>query len=107
MLKEAASSRSVLGKVNGLAASAGAACRTISPPIAGYLYGIGTHIGFTGLAWWGSGVVAIIGALQIFSIARTKNKTATVRPMASFMQNAMPEERNEDIVHITVTDQDV
>ena len=107
MLKEAASSRSVLGKVNGLAASAGAACRTISPPIAGYLYEIGTHIGFTGLAWWGSGVVAIFGALQIFSIARTKNKTATIRPMASFMQNAMPEERNEDIVHITVTDQDV
>ena len=52
-------------------------------------------------------MVAIIGALQIFSIARTKNKTATIRPMASFMQNAMPEERNEDVVHITVTDQDV
>ena len=107
MLKEAAPSHQVLGKVNGLAASAGAACRTISPPIAGYLYEIGTHIGFTGLAWWGSGVVAIAGALQIFSIARTKNKTATVRPAATFMQNAMPEERNDDIVHITVTNREV
>ena len=107
MLKEAAPSHQVLGKVNGLAASAGAACRTISPPIAGYLYEIGTYVGFTGLAWWGSGVVAIAGALQIFSIARTKNKTATVRPAAAFMQNAMPEERNEDIVHITVTDREV
>lgn len=107
MLKEAASSHQVLGKVNGLAASAGAACRTISPPIAGYLYTVGVDIGFTGLAWWGSGVVAIAGALQIFSIMRTKNKTAHVRPAATFMQNAMPEERNEDIVHITVTDREV
>ena len=106
LLKEAAPFPSVLGKVNGLAASAGAACRTISPPIAGYLYGIGTQIGFTGLAWWGSGIVAIAGAFQILSIQRTKNKTATIKPMASFMQNAMPTERDEDVVHITVRDVD-
>ena len=106
LLKEAAPSPSVLGKVNGLAASAGAACRTISPPIAGYLYGEGTKIGFTGLAWWGSGIVAIAGAFQILLIQRTKNKTATIRPMASFMRNAMPTERDEDVVHITVRDMD-
>ena len=106
LLKEAAPSPSVLGKVNGLAASAGAACRTISPPIAGFLYGEGTKIGFTGLAWWGSGIVAVAGAFQILSIQRTKNKTATIRPMASFMRNAMPTERDEDVVHITVRDMD-
>ena len=106
LLKEAAPSSLVLGKVNGLAASAGAACRTIAPPIAGCLYGEGTKIGFTGLAWWGSGIVAVAGAFQILSIQRTKNKTATIRPMASFMQNAMPTERDEDVVHITVRDMD-
>lgn len=106
LLKEATTSPSVLGKVNGLAASAGAACRTIAPPIAGYLYGVGTHIGFTGLAWWASAIVAIAGALQILSIPRTKNKTATIRPMASFIQNAMPTERDDDVVHITVKDLD-
>ena len=106
LLKEAAPSSAVLGKVNGLAASAGAACRTIAPPIAGYLYGVGTQIGFTGLAWWGSGIVAIAGAFQILSIQRTKNKTATIRPMASFMRDAMPTERDEDVVHITVRDVD-
>ena len=104
LVKEAAPSSSVLGKVNGLAASAGAACRTIAPPIAGYLYGVGTRVGFTGLAWWGSGIVAIAGAFQILSIQRTKNKTATIRPMASFMRNAMPTERDENVVHITVRD---
>ena len=106
LLKEAAPSLSVLGKVNGLAASAGAACRTISPPSAGYLYGVGTRIGFTGLGWWGSGIVAVAGAFQILAIQRTKNKTATIRPMASFMQNAMPAGRDEDVVHITVRDVD-
>ena len=106
LLKEAAPSPSVLVKVNGLAASAGAACLTIAPPIAGCLYGEGTKIGFTGLAWWGSGIVAIAGAFQILSIQRTKNKTATIKPMASFMRNAMPTERDEDVVHITVRDMD-
>lgn len=106
MLKEATPSPSVLGKVNGLAASAGAACRTLAPPLAGYLYGVGTQIGFTGLAWWGSGIVATGGALQILAIKRSKNKTATIRPMASFLRNAMPEEPNEDIVHIVVVERE-
>ena len=104
LLKEASPSPSVLGRINGLAASAAAACRTVSPPVAGYLYGVGTQINFTGVAWWGSGIVAIAGAIQLFTIQRTKNKTATIRPMASFVRNAMPEEREGDIVHITVND---
>ena len=41
LLKEASPSSSCLGKINGLAASTGAACRTIASPIAGLLYGIG------------------------------------------------------------------
>ena len=106
LLKEASPSPSVLGKINGLAASAGAACRTISPPLAGYLYGVGTKIGFTGLAWWCSGIIAVFGAVQLFAIPRTKNKTATIRPMASFIRNAMPEEREGDVVHITINDEE-
>ena len=107
LLKEATPSPSILGKVNGLAASAGAACRTISPPIAGYLYGLGAEMNFTGLAWWGSAFVAVIGALQIFTIKRTKNKTATIRPMAScqFVRNSMQQERH-DVVHINVQEEE-
>lgn len=104
LLKEASPALSVLGRINGLAASAGAACRTLAPPVAGYLYGVGTQIGFTGLAWYGSGLVAIVGVVQLFTIQRTKNKTATIRPMANFIRTAMPEEREGDIVHITVND---
>ena len=105
LLKEAAAGPSVLGKVNGLAASAGAAFRTLAPPIAGYLYTIGAHIGFTGLAWWGSAFIAIVGALQILTMQRTRNKTATIRPMASFIRPALHDGNHAEIVHIMVTDE--
>lgn len=103
MLKEATASPTVLGKVNGLAASAGAACRTLAPPLAGYLYSVGARIDFTGLAWWGSALVAIVGAFQILTIKRTKNKTATIQPMASFIRPALYEEA-DDVVHIHVSE---
>ncbi|KAH6716778.1 MFS multidrug transporter-like protein [Leptodontidium sp. 2 PMI_412] len=77
LIKEATPSPCVLGKINGLAASAGAACRTVAPPVAGYLYTLGSRMDFTGLAWYGSAFVAIIGALQSFSVKRTKRDTDT------------------------------
>jgi hypothetical protein len=70
LIKEATPSPSVLGKINGLAASAGAACRTVAPPLSGYLYTMGSTINFTGLAWYGSAFVALIGAIQCLTIER-------------------------------------
>ena len=74
MIKEASPSPSVLGKINGLSASAAAACRTVAPPVAGFLYGIGSKMDFTALAWYGSAFVAVIGAVQCFSIKRGKSR---------------------------------
>lgn len=71
LIKEATPSPSVLGKVNGMAASAGAACRMVAPPIAGYLYTVGSRIDCTALAWYGAALVALVGALQCFSVERT------------------------------------
>lgn len=105
MLKEAVTSPTGLGKVNGAGASCGAAARTIAPILAGYLYTVGSHIDFTGLAWWGSSLVAIAGALQIPWMKRTRSKTAHIRPMASFIRPAMHNEDSpEEIVHIMITD---
>ena len=101
LLKEATPAPSVLGKINGLAASAGAACRTVAPPLAGYLYGVGTQVGFTGLAWWGSALVALGGALQVFFIRRQPNKSATVR---SYVAPIGQERPRDDVVHIHVID---
>lgn len=74
LIKEATPHSSVLGKVNGLAASAGAACRMIAPPIAGYLYSLGKGVDCTALAWYGSAVVAVLGAVQCFSVKREKSR---------------------------------
>jgi Major Facilitator Superfamily len=73
LIKEATPSPCVLGKINGLAASAGAACRTVAPPVSGYLYTLGARMDFTGLAWYGSTFVACIGAVQCFSIKRQRS----------------------------------
>lgn len=70
LIKQATPSPSVLGKVNGLTASAGAACRTVAPPISGYLYTLGRRMDCTALAWYGSAFVAVIGAFQCFSVKR-------------------------------------
>ncbi|EDN93909.1 hypothetical protein SS1G_09776 [Sclerotinia sclerotiorum 1980 UF-70] len=72
LIKEATPSPNVLGKINGLAASAGAACRTIAPPVSGYLYSFGSKSNFTALAWIGSALVASIGAVQSFTVKRTR-----------------------------------
>lgn len=105
LLKQASPAPTVLGKINGLAASAGAACRTIAPPIAGILYGIGTDVGFTGLAWWGSGFVAILGALQLVFVPREKHGNATtVRSLAPCLAKPHSEQEQKDVVRVEVTD---
>ncbi|KAH8680855.1 major facilitator superfamily domain-containing protein [Xylariales sp. PMI_506] len=75
LIKEATPCSTVLGKVNGLAASAGAACRMAAPPIAGYLYTVGSQYDFTALAWYGSAIFAVLGAVQCFSVKRAKCDT--------------------------------
>ena len=107
LLKEASPAPSVMGKINGLAASAGAACRTIAPPMAGYLYSIGAQQGFTGLAWWGSGFVAMVGAIQLFWVEREKKKIATVKSLALCLAVPESKDRMNEVVHIVVTEADV
>ena len=99
LLKKATPTPSALGKINGLAASVGAACRTIAPPLGGYLYGVGARIGFTGLAWWASALVALIGVVQVFFIDRQKDKTTTVRSYVAPIGQDRP---RDDVVHIHV-----
>ncbi|KAM0524485.1 hypothetical protein ACHAPE_000579 [Trichoderma viride] len=73
LIKGATPSASALGKVNGLAASAGAACRMMAPPIAGYLYTLGSQIDCTALAWYASSLVAIAGAIHCFTVPRDRD----------------------------------
>jgi hypothetical protein len=87
LIKEASPGPSSLGKINGLAASTGAACRTLASPIAGYLYGLGIQMDFTPIAWWASALVAVTGAIQAFFIHRRKNGPQHgIRPVESLAQ---------------------
>ena len=98
MIKEAAPDKSHLGKINGLAASTGAACRSVASPIAGLLYGLSIEIRFTPLAWWASALVALVGALQVPFMGRAAhNCHARVR-------TAFKEHSHDETVHITVED---
>ena len=106
LLKQASASPSVLGRINGLAASAGAACRTMAPPVAGLLYGWGLDIGFTGLAYWGTGAVALFGVAQLYFVPREKNDVSTVKSIVPGLPGTADEELPEDIIDVTVVDTD-
>jgi hypothetical protein len=106
LIKQASPADSAMGKINGLAASAGAASRTLAPPIAGLLYSSGAEIGCTAIAWWGSSLVASIGSLQLWFIQRDKRSSATVEPAAACHYVALPEQPHDDIVHIIVNGDD-
>jgi len=97
LIKEASPSPTSLGKINGLAASTGAACRCLASPIAGLLYGIGIQINFVALAWWTSAFVALIGAAQAFMINRRKSTEHHV-----VSSRLVPKQRRGTIVHVHV-----
>jgi hypothetical protein len=101
MIKEAAPDKSHLGKINGLAASTGAACRTVASPIAGLLYGLSIEIHFTALAWWASAAVAVVGALQVPFLNRAANSCHARVRTATRCCLSKDRPRN-DIVRITV-----
>lgn len=78
LIKEASPSPSCLGKINGLAASVGGACRMIASPVGGILFSVGEAKDFSALPWWVTAGVATFAALQLPLIQRQKNKTAHI-----------------------------
>lgn len=102
LLKQASISTSVLGRINGLAAAAGAACRTIAPPVAGLLYGWGSNMGFTGLAWWGAGAVAVVGVVQMYFVPQERREESTVKPILACFSAEDAQEPPRDVVDVTV-----
>ena len=109
LIKEASPAPNCLGKINGLAASTGAACRTMAAPIAGFLYGVGIQIDLTALAWWASTVVALVGVAQAFFIVQRKTGPQHEVHVAApfhFNENEQSQRRQHrpSIVHIHVSE---
>lgn len=70
---DSAPSHLALGTINGVAASTASLCRAFGPTISGILYSIGLRSGYSGLAWWCSALVAIVGAIVGLQIREPRN----------------------------------
>lgn len=66
LMKNAIPSPLVLGRVNGLAMSACCLARTLSSPLIGLIYSLGG----SAAAWFGLGIVAILGIFQLIWVPR-------------------------------------
>ncbi|KAL9041156.1 MAG: hypothetical protein Q9180_001468 [Flavoplaca navasiana] len=64
MLTNSAPSMLVLGAINGVAGSTASLCRAFGPSITGFVYSKGLSIGVSGLGWWATGFVCIMGAVE-------------------------------------------
>ncbi|KAL2159008.1 hypothetical protein VTH06DRAFT_3039 [Thermothelomyces fergusii] len=64
----------MLGTINGAAASTASLCRALGPIISGLLYTIGWESGYSGLAWWVTGLVTIGGALVGMKITEPRGR---------------------------------
>lgn len=75
LLTNAAPSHQTLGTINGVAASTASLCRAFGPTISGFLYSMGMTAGYSGLAWWVNGLVAIGGAFVSFKITESGGRS--------------------------------
>jgi hypothetical protein len=63
LLTNSAPSLLQLGTINGVAASTASLSRAFGPTVSGVLYAAGLKLGYSGLAWWGTGLVTIVGGV--------------------------------------------
>lgn len=63
LLTNSAPSLLMLGTINGVAASTASLSRAFGPTVSGFLFSVGLRIGYSGLAWWCSAVIAALGAI--------------------------------------------
>jgi hypothetical protein len=63
LLTNSAPSLLMLGTINGVAASTASLSRAFGPTISGILFSTGVKLGYSGLAWWCSAFITIVGAV--------------------------------------------
>ncbi|KAI9835619.1 MAG: hypothetical protein M1838_005274 [Thelocarpon superellum] len=64
LLTNSAPSMLVLGAINGIAASTASLSRAFGPTISGLIHSAGLRLGYSGLAWWASALVSLLGAIE-------------------------------------------
>jgi Na+/melibiose symporter-like transporter len=66
LIANAAPSKSVLGSINGVAASCACLARALGPTITGFFHTAGLQMGYNGTAWWIAGLICAVGAIESF-----------------------------------------
>jgi len=74
LLANAAPSKSVLGTINGVAASTACLARAFGPTVTGAVHAAGLKFGCNGLAWWAAGLICAVGALESFFMEETDGR---------------------------------
>lgn len=69
LLTNSAPSLLMLGTINGVAASTASLSRAFGPTVSGILFSAGLRLGYSGLAWWCSAVIAVAGAVISLSMS--------------------------------------
>ncbi|KAI4255960.1 MAG: hypothetical protein LQ352_002311 [Teloschistes flavicans] len=78
MLTNSAPSKLVLGAINGVAGSTASLSRAFGPAITGFIHSKGLSIGVSGLSWWVTGLVCMLGAAEsmLMQESSMENKVA-------------------------------
>jgi len=74
LLTNAVHSKSVLGTINGVAASTACLARAFGPTVTGSIHSAGLKLGYNGLAWWAGGLVCAIGALESYCMEEVEGR---------------------------------
>ena len=75
LIANAAPSKSVLGSINGVAASIACLARAFGPIATGFFHTAGLKLGYNGIAWWIGGLVCAAGALESFWMEDSEGRT--------------------------------
>ncbi|KAI9847603.1 MAG: hypothetical protein M1837_002177 [Sclerophora amabilis] len=94
LLTNSAPSNLVLGAINGIAASTASLSRALGPTVSGLIHSMGLQMGYSGLAWWSSALVSILGAVECFWMAevdgRLDKDNGTTEDTADVFVDQMP-----------------
>ena len=74
LLTNSAPSFLVLGIINGAAASTASLARACGPTVTGLLHSWGLTIGSTGVAWWVTGFICLLGAFESMWLEEGKGR---------------------------------
>ncbi|KAM4056839.1 major facilitator superfamily protein [Hirsutella rhossiliensis] len=95
LLANSAPNKQVLGTINGIAASTASLCRALGPTVSGILYAVGLRTGYSGLAWWFSGLVTIAGAYLSSQITEGETKPAVAEDEEALLDDRLLYDEDE------------